>query len=180
MQQDEMKLLWQNQPTEQSNNDNLKKMLNENRHPVLKGIRRQLIFETIVWVFFLFVYYDIFDGDQKPFYANMLLIDAVVLLILHNIIGYIASKKQVNGINIKQSLENYHSKLKRYAIMSVATRVLAFGCLMLFFISQIKLDATRYMIIAGILMAVVFQVYFLSRIWQKRIMQIQTTLDGFN
>lgn len=86
------------------NNEELRKMLQENRHPVLKGIRLQMIIETTAWTIFLFVYYDMFDGHRKPLYLNALLVTAVLLLLLHSITGYLSAKNLVSGNNLKQSL----------------------------------------------------------------------------
>ncbi len=42
--------------------ENIQKMILENNHPVSKGIKTQLLTETVLWCIFLAVYDAIFDG----------------------------------------------------------------------------------------------------------------------
>ena len=89
MEQDALKSAWQSMDANRKTNTELSTMMRESSHPVLKQIRKQLILETIAFTALLFVYYDFFDGDRKPFYANMLLVMAMLFVIAHNIMGYI-------------------------------------------------------------------------------------------
>ena len=119
-----------------------------------------------------------FDGDRKPLYANVLLIGAMLFVIIHNIIGYMLTRRGIKGNNIKQSLEDRLSKMKTYATVSIATRMAAAICLWLFFISVIKFDVDRYWMLAAVILAVVAQLTVLSRIWKGRIKRMKGAIDS--
>lgn len=180
MEIDNLKKTWKNTGTTNLNTESMRNMIRAKNHPVLKGIRKQLIFETLIWIIFLFSYYDMFDGDQKPFYANMLLITAVILLIIHNLIGFLSQQKLIKGMNLKQSLEAYLSSIRVFRIFSIATRVTALICLLLFFTSIISFNSFRYGILAALMMLIPIQAFILNRIWNRRINQLKKLLKEFS
>src|SRR5689334_397479 len=110
---DPLKTAWQNAGanTTKSTAD-IKEMLRGNKHPVLKKIRTQMIVELIGFCLFGIVYYDFFDGDQKPLYANVILVVSLLLVIFHNLIGYLNTARSVKGDNLCVSLEKYERGLK--------------------------------------------------------------------
>ena len=150
MEQDPLKSAWKRINTEQKSNTDITSMLLEKKHPVLKGIRKQLVIETVAFTAFLFIYFDFFDGDRKPFYANILLVAAMLFSIIHNIIVYLLAKRPVKGNNIKRLLERHLLKLKLHAALSVAARIMAAVCLLLFFTSVIKFNTRKYLLLAVI------------------------------
>lgn len=179
MEQDALKSAWQDMVTEPQNNNHLKSMMRETTHPVLKRMRKQLIIETIAFTIFLFVYYDFFDGNRKPLYANVLLVAAMLLVILHNIITYLLTRGRNKGNTIKQSLEAYLVKMKVHAAVSVVSRVLMAGCLLLFFTSVIAFNSNKYWILAAIILVFVIQIALLARIWRNRIRGMKRTINLF-
>jgi len=180
MEQQFFKSAWQDDNSASKSNAELKAMMQEKRHPVLKRIRRQLIIETIGFTAFLLVYYDFFDGDRKPLFANVLLLAAVLLAIVHNVIGYMLTKRRIEGDNIKQSLEAHLSRMKLYAFASVASRVLTAACVLTFFASVITFTTQKYWILAGTIAVFIVQVMLLSGIWAGRIRHMKGTLAGFS
>ena len=180
MEQDTLKSMWKDMNNTPKDREALRSMMLERKHPELKHIRRQLIIETVAFTAFLFVYYDFFDGDRKPFYANVLLLGAMLLVIVHNVAGYILTKRRIKDGNIKQSLENHLFKMKVYAVVSVASRVLAAGCLLLFFTSAITFNMGKYWLLAGVIAVFIVQISLLSRIWLTRIRQMKDTVNGFS
>ncbi len=178
MENDALKSAWQGSKTPRKSDTELKSILQEN-HPILKRIRRQLVIEAAAFAVFLSVYYDFFDGDRKPLYANVLLVSAILFVIVHNIAGYVFTRRGVKGENIRQSLEDRLSGMKTYAAVSVATRLLTAACLWGFFTSVITFDATRYGLLAVLVATAVIQIVILSRIWLGRIKRMQEVIDGF-
>jgi hypothetical protein len=166
---DALKSAWNNTNTEQTN-------IKTSRPPVLKSIRRQLTIETICYTIFLFVYYDFFDGDKKSFFLNAILVVSVSLLLLHNVAGYMITDNPVSGSNLKQSLITYLEKLKRYAVVAVASRAIAFSGIMLFLISNIRWTSVKYYALAFIICLLGVQIFSLWRIWAGRIKKIQGIL----
>lgn len=179
MEDDTLKLAWQDMKAMPKSYAELKSIVQEGKHPALKRIRKQLILETLCFSIFLFVYYDFFDGDRKSLYANVLIVTAVLLIIMHNITGYILTRRHIKGDNLKQLLENHLLKIKVYALVSIASRVLAAICLLIFFASVIIVNEARYWLLAGVILIFIIQVALLSRIWIGRIRQIKETVKGF-
>jgi len=179
MEQDALKSAWQGIVNVPKSNTEVKSMMRESAHPVLKRIRKQLIIESAVFTVFLFVYYDFFDGDRKPLYANVLLVTAILFILLHNIMGYMLTRRRVKGNTIKQSLEDHLYKMKVHAVVSVVSRVLVAACFLLFFTSVITFNAGKYWILAVAILVFTIQIALLSRIWMKRIKQMKRTTDSF-
>ncbi len=179
MEPDSLKSVWQGLNPEPKSNAELQSMMKERRHPVLKGIRIQLIIEIAAYTVFLFVYHDIFDGDRKPLYVNILLAAAALLLIMLSIIGYSLTRSSIEGNNLKQSLDAHLFKMKIYAVVCVASRMLWAICLLLFFVSAIHLDAKKYWILACATGVFTVQLIILSRIWTGRIRQMKRTISSF-
>jgi hypothetical protein len=169
---DPLKTAWNAIPEEHTTDIKVK-------HPVLKDIRRQLTIETISYSIFLVVYYDFFDGNNKSFTLNAVLVVSVLLLLLHNIAGYMITKNNVGSDNLKQSLTTYLEKLKRYAVLSVVSRVLAFSGIMLFFTANITWTSGKYYGLALIICLLGIQIFSLRKIWAGRINKIRRVLAEY-
>ncbi|ODS86521.1 MAG: hypothetical protein ABS46_00870 [Cytophagaceae bacterium SCN 52-12] len=179
MENDALKSAWQHIRTPRKSSTDLKSAMEEGNHPVLKGIRRQLLFETIGFTLFLLVYYDFFDGDRKPLYANLLLAGAMLLVIGHNIAGYRLAGRGVKDSSIRRSLEERLSRIKTYAVISVTSRVLIMACVCIFFISVVTLDTQRYRLLALIAVVFAIQITLLSRLWRRRIRRLKEVIADF-
>ena len=88
----ELKQVWDTVEIPVKSTDDIKLMLSENNHPVLKKIRKQLTIEIIGWSVFLICYYSMFDGDHKPIWINIILVVSVLLPLIHNLLGYRLAK----------------------------------------------------------------------------------------
>lgn len=155
-------------------------MLKENKHPVLKSIRKQIVIEVTGWVLFLMVYYSMFDGSEKPLWVNLFLISTLLLPIFHSIYGYYYNKYLANGSNVKKALEQLYNRLQNYALFSVFIRI-GFVCgLLLFFTYNIDFTITKYysLLIIGIVFSI--QLFVLYRIWNKRLKRIRETIYAFS
>lgn len=161
---------------EQFSNEDLIAMLSVNKHPSLKGIRNQLIIESIFWIGFLAFYYDMFDGHLKPTLWNVLLVLAVGFLLVHNLLGYRITNNPINGSNITRSLMNYLNRIRKYAYLSISARVFALLILFGYFFSGLEsIESRHYWSIGAIGLIVAIQVYFLWRVWSKRIASITSS-----
>ena len=179
MEKDFLKSEWQGMATAPKSNEALKSMMLERAHPVLKRIRRQLIIEIIAFTVFLLVYYDFFDGNRKPVYANVLLVMGLLFVVINNIAGYMLTRMPAAGNTIKQQLASHLTKIKTFSIITILIRMLAAGCLLLFFTSAIKFTEVKYWILTAVILVLVIQLTLLSRIWAKRIKQLQITINDF-
>ncbi|MBO9567157.1 MAG: hypothetical protein J7621_30570 [Niastella sp.] len=173
MAKDALQSAWQQMPVERESSRAIKSMIQSGNHPVLKRIRRQLIIESAAFAALLAVYYDIFDGDRKPFIANVLLVAGLALSIVHNLIGYRLANSCLQGSTLIVSVQQQLTKLKQYAVLSVLSRGLAGGCLLFFFSMAITYTSSKYWILAGIVLFFAVQLFVLYRVWARRIGELQ-------
>lgn len=177
MEQDPLKAVWKGGGMNTKQVTDLKAMLKQNNHPVLKKIRKQMIIETLVFSVFGLVYYDFFDGDKKPLLLNILLAASVLLVIIHNVIGYFGARNAIKGNNIRTALENYLEDLKVFALLSILSRIFYAAGMLIFFISVITITDTKQWIVAGVIAIFVIQGGILVKLWLNRIRGIRMAVE---
>ena len=180
MELDELKSAWDSVNVPAKSNEELQLMLKENNHPVLKGIRRQLIIELSCWLTFIACYYTMFDGDRKPIFLNLVLIACVMFLIVHNLMGYYFSKYLVNGTGIKLSIQSYLVKVKWYAGVSVFARFLYAAGLLLFLTYGIHFNKGKYNLLGVVIVVFAVNLFWLYQLWAKRLRQLKEAAGEFN
>lgn len=158
----------------------LKEMLLENKHPVLRQISRQLTIELCGSSAFLFCYYTMFDGDQKPLLINLLLVASIIASLVHNVSGYNLSKHLLKDGNLVASLRYYLLKMKKYAFVSVLSRALFTSGLLTFFCYNITFTPIKYYLLAGCIFLIPIQIVVLSFIWSKRVRVLKSSIDGLS
>nr|WP_121269502.1 hypothetical protein [Pedobacter schmidteae] len=178
MELDALKSVWNKVDAPTKTSEEIRQMLKENNHPVLKEIRKQLWIEIMGWSAFLLVYYTMFDGDQKPFFINVLLVISVLFALVHNLTGYELAKHLSFGTSVKASLLHYLSKVKTYARISIASRVLLVAGFLLFFTYNISFSPTKYISMALVLAAFMIQLIVLFRMWQNRLKKLKASITG--
>ena len=167
MELEELKSSWQSAGGAFKTEADILTMTRISNHPSLKRIRRKLVFEAIILSFILVVYYDWFDGDKKPVYANVMLISSLLLYIVNDIVGYISMLNPVSGINIKDSIKNYLIRIKRLAVCSLLVSFLYSVCLILFFSSVIKFTKEKNFILLGMLIILTQVMLWSYRVWRN-------------
>ena len=172
---DPLKEAWKGAGNNTKSTADLKEMLKGNKHPVLRKIKRQMIIEIVMFSIFGLIYYDAFDGDKKPLYANVLLVASLLLVIFHNLIGYFNTKNSVKGNNLRVSLERYEHQLKTFAVLSITSRIICNAGLAIFFTSMIEVRLWPLLILLGLL---ALQMIIVARMWRKRIQAIDTTVGS--
>jgi hypothetical protein len=178
----DMKSNWQQAGGDFKSEADLLNMTKITHHPTLKKIRIKLIAETIFLLLFLIIYYDWFDGDKKPLYANILLAAGLLLYIANDIIGYISIATPVSGINLKLSITNYFARVKRLAIFSLVVSFLYSISLIVFFTSVIHFTREKRWLLIGLLV-ILFQVMFWSfRVWTNHLKNLKQQMKdlGFD
>jgi hypothetical protein len=179
MELNELKNTWQQLKTPETATGEIGKMLSESSHPVLKGIRRQVLIEVVAWSVFILCYYTMFDGDTKPLWLNTVLIVSVLFPIVHNLAGYSFARYLVNGVTLKESLTIYLAKVKMYAAVSITSRLLLAIGFILFFSYGLSLNTTRYYSLAIIGSVFLLQLGALYRIWAKRLSALKAVTRSF-
>ncbi|MFL9831478.1 hypothetical protein ABS764_11530 [Flavobacterium sp. ST-87] len=169
----DLKSDWKAIEADSKDEATLVRMLQENKHPVLKSIRKQILLEITGWVLFLMVYYSMFDGSEKPFWVNLILIISLLLPILHNVYGYYHNRYLTDNSNIKIALVQLYIRIKKFALIAVIARLGFISGLLVFFTYGIQFTMPKYFLLLFTTVIFLIQLRILYRIWIKRIIQIQ-------
>ena len=180
MELNDLKAGWQNAGGNLKNEVDLQKMTRITHHPVLKKIRTKLIVESIGLCLFLFVYYDWFVGDKKPFSANLLLISSLLLYISNNMIGYFAIAKPVRAVNLKLSVQKYMARIKQLSVASLLISLTYSISLLVFFTSVISFTKEKKWILAGVIICLFQLLFFSCRNWNRQIKNLKEQTKDFD
>ena len=177
MELNELKSGWQNAGAVTKTEASFQKMTQFRNNPSLKKIRRKFLAETMGLSVFLFVYYDWFDGDKKPFLVNVFLVTGLVLYILNDIIGFVSLNKLINGTSLSQSLRNYLNRVKRLFMLSVITSTLYSIALIFFFTSVIDFTQTKIILLAGLVIIMTVMIILSIKTWKERIRKLEQQMS---
>lgn len=176
MENDQLKSIWKGFDTPQKSETVLIEMFKERNHPVLKAIKKQAIFELVAFTLFLFCYYTMFDGLEKPLFINIILITAILVNMLHHFRGYQLQQKFRASNNLKDDLSSFTAKLKSYQLETLFSKIIWVGGLMVFFTHNIQFTSNKWWAFAAIVIVLVAQLFLLNRNWGKRITQIKMVI----
>lgn len=180
MELNDLKSDWKNAGKNFKSEADLRLMTKIVNHPSIKKIRTKLIIEAIVLSFFLFIYYDWFDGDKKPFYANVSLVVGLLLYIFNDVIGYISITRPIKDTNLKLSLQNYLLRIERLSISSVIITFLYSISIIIFFTSVITFTKEKGLIFIFSVVLVVQFILLSLRMWTKWIKNLKIQVREFN
>jgi hypothetical protein len=180
MELNDLKSVWKDAGKTSKSEADLYQMTKITNHPSLKKIRTKLIFETMGLLSFLLIYCNWFDGDNKPLYANLLLVTAILLFIFNDVIGFIFMLKPIKGSNLKSSIHNYFVRIKRLSIFSIIISLLYSISIVIFFTSVISFTKEKYLILIGIIVILLVMTYFSSKIWSNWIKNLKQQVEDFD
>jgi hypothetical protein len=180
MELNDLKSNWQNAGGAYKSEADVLRMTKIAHHPSLKKIRVKLIVETIFLLLFLIVYYDWFDGNKKPFYANMILVAGLLLYIANDVVGYFAIAKPISGLNLKLSIGNYFARIKRLAIFSLAFSFLYSISVIIFFTSVIHFTREKRFLLFGLSIILLQLMLWSFRVWTRRIKNLRKQIKDFD
>lgn len=180
MELNDLKSDWKNAGRDFKSEADLRLMTKIVNHPSIKKIRTKLIIEVIVLLFFLFIYYDWFDGDKKPFYANLSLLVGLLLYIFNDVIGFISITRPIRETNLKLSLQNYLMRIKLLSISSVIITSLYSISIIIFFTSIINFTKEKGLILLFSVVVVIQFILLSLRMWTKWIKNLKLQVKDFN
>lgn len=179
MEKDKLSLLWQDIAPAQKSQEDLSNMFKKRSNPVLKSIRKQILIELLGFGAFLFCYYSMFDGADKPLLINIIITAAILAPILHHLKGYQLQKQFKSGYSLKEDLRAFIAKLKIFRIETLIARMLFISGMLLFFTYNIHFSANKWWALALILIVFAAQLIFLYKVWSSRIDKIKLVLNEF-
>lgn len=174
---DPLKSAWDNAPTPDRD---ISAIIGKHTSPVLKDIRKQVILEAIGYSIFLIVYYDFFDGDKKPYYLNLLLVVSVLCMLAQSVTGYVLARSPAVEYNLLESMRKKLHNIRKYALISIFTKILAFAGIFAFFLASIHWTQQKYLTLIPLVIIVGVQAYFQWKIWKGRIYRVKQTVEELN
>lgn len=179
MEIDNLKSAWQEISTPQKNEEELNLMLKKNSHPILASIKKQIVIEALGFTAFLFCYFTMFDGADKPLAVNLIIIAAILLQLFYGYKGYLMQSGFKSSTNLNNDLESFATKLKSYRMEVMLARVFFAIGVIAFFTYNINFSANKFWALAFIILIFSVQLGFLYRIWTKRINRLELVLEEF-
>lgn len=174
-----MKANWKQTGSGKKDQNELLNMTKITNHPKLKKLRLKFIIEATLISIFVVVYYNGFDGQNKPLWANIFLIAAAVAYIVVRFSSWQLLKNPVKKCDLKSSLNKFESELKVMAL-SIWLSALGFGLgIILFFASSIELTTEKYIYLGFMLLSLVALIYVSTRNWKNRITSINNAIQEF-
>lgn len=166
---DKLKADWQNQAASNLSLEQMQELVRSGKHPGLVRSRKVLLIESVAWTAFLLLFYDAFDGHEKPWWLNALLIFAFLLLLAHHLLGIrLLSQPKVNE-SLASSMAVYRGQLQQFIRLNLIGRLFAMATLFLFLLYGVEWNTKRYIISIGFLVVMFVQFYLLRRFWQERL-----------
>jgi len=175
----DLKADWQNAGSELVNEEKLKLMTKISQHPTLKKLRIKLILETVFLTVLLFVYYDAFDGDQKPMYANLLLVSSVLLYLANNVLGFLFIKNPIRAENISLSVQKQVLTLKRLSVFSLLSSSIYAVTLIFYFSVSVKFTSFKYVLLSLLIFSFTAIFYFSYKKWKNKIDHFSRVLSMY-
>ncbi|MGF6846053.1 hypothetical protein QFZ51_001288 [Chitinophaga sp. W3I9] len=174
---DPLKSAWDNAPTPDRD---ISAIIVKHTSPVLKDIRKQVILEAIGYSIFLIVYYDFFDGDKKPYYLNLLLVVSILCMLAQSVTGYVLARSPAVEYNLLESMRKKLHNIRKYALITIFTKILAFAGIFAFFLASIRWTQQKYLTLIPLVIIVGVQAYFQWKIWKGRIYRVKQTVEELN
>jgi len=162
-----LKAGWNKMNYTAKNEKELEKMTAVKNHPVLKRIKTKLVVETLAVSLFLMLYYNGFDGAEKPIFANVLLIFGAAAYILNGVLSFQTIQKPIQGDSLNHSIKNYFNKIKTISKISIGISIFYSCCLLLFFGSTINFNTEKKWILLFFIIVLIQAFFWSSRIWRS-------------
>ena len=143
----------------------------------LKGVRRRLVIESILFFIVSLVFWDGFDGDQRPLVMSFLLVAAFSCLIMNDVMLLLSLHSVNDGLQIRAYLEQVARQLRLQSWISPALIMITNCCWIGFFLSgnpwrQEKLIPVFIMLMTILGVGIVTHCW-----WTQRLKPILAVLD---
>lgn len=166
---DDLKSDWHRAGSESLSEKELAVMTRVRNHPSLRKLRIKFMTEIVALAALLLLYYDGFDGAQKPLLVNILLVLSIALYLVNNVLGYSQIQNPSVSGNIREALDKQTRSLKRLAVLSLISSVVYATALMVFFTYQMVFTQRKYIILSALILSSLLLFYYSWISWQRKI-----------
>ncbi|QCK14502.1 hypothetical protein [Mangrovivirga cuniculi] len=149
-------------------------MIKLKSHPQLNRLKIKFIIEIVAISLFVVLYYDAFDGHQKPLLLNAILIFFALAYIISDLAGMYNLYNPVQKGSLVQSLLTFSNKIRFFGLLNTISAFL-FGLAVIgFFVYGIEITGTKTLLITGFFIFLVVMTFIGWRIWKRRIRSIES------
>lgn len=173
MEFEELKQNWQSIGGPEKEASELERMTRMRNHPALRRVRTRLLIEGSLILAFLALYYSALDGDQKPLWANLMLLALGIVYIGHHLWNWWALQRSIKEPNLIGALRQIESTLSNLRISSLLISALWGLSLISFLMYPRTLIELPWAWLCGILLTLSGLLFMSHRIWESKISQIQ-------
>lgn len=166
---DDLKSDWHRAGDESLSEKELAMMTRVRNHPSLRKLRIKFMTEIVALTALLFLFYDGFDGAEKPLLVNISLITSIVIYIINNALGYFHVQNPSISGNIREALAKQAHSLKRLAVLSLASSVIYAAALLFFLTYQMAFTQRKYIILSALILTFFLLFYYSWLNWQRKI-----------
>jgi len=156
--------------------DQLYKILKMKTQKSMGRFRFRLIVESVALAFFLFFFYDAFDGFEKPWALNILLGLAVGGTILHNLYAMRFIHLGLQGQDLRESLRFMSQRFRQQG--GVAALLLIGYNLAWLSYATVNVELSRFVVVglSFALVVILTVAFFTNRSWQKQAKAMEAQL----
>ncbi|MEL7529736.1 MAG: hypothetical protein AAFN10_00430 [Bacteroidota bacterium] len=157
--------------------DQLYKILKMKTRKSMGRFRFRLIVESLALAFFLLLFYDAFDGFNKPWALNLLLGIAVGGTILHNLYALRFIHLGLQGQDLRESLRFMSQRFRQQGGVA-ALLLIAYNLAWLSFAS-VNVELSQFVILglSFAFLVVLAVAFFTNRTWQKQAKAMEMRLE---
>jgi hypothetical protein len=143
----------------------------------IKKIRLRLLIEGTCLLLFLVVYYDWFDGHEKSWEVNALLVIGVLFNLGNDILGYFALRMSSQTGSVKESLNTYLGRVRRLSFFSKIASAGFLISVLAFYLSVVEFTREKYPILVVLFLILFATGYFTHQFWKTRISSLQNAVN---
>lgn len=166
---DDLKSDWQMAGGKAHSETELAMMTRVRNHPVLRKLRRKFIIEIAGLTALLLLFYDGFDGAEKPTSISIMLIFSILLYILNNALAYLKIQNPAITGNIRDSLAKQSGSLKQMAVLSMISSAFYATTLIYFLTYQITFTQRKYVILSLLILSFLLLFFYSWISWKRKI-----------
>ena len=171
---DRLKENWK-LPESPASNEVLARLLRAGDQSV-RRVKWRLIIETIGFLVAMLVFWNGFDGAQRPILATVLLVAAFAAVIMNDLLTLMNLQSGMYDVDVITSLQHTIAQLRVQSWVSPALLIIANSCWIGFFLAGVPWRSEKWIylsIFAVILVAVGLITHFW---WRKRFLLIRREL----
>ncbi|NMM48501.1 hypothetical protein [Marinigracilibium pacificum] len=180
---DELQELWQGSEHDQNSKFNKEaffNMIKLKSHPELMRIRIKMIVEIVSMLLLLAIYFDAFDGAERPFWLNILFVISIIFYVLSDVNALVQLSNPIRGNNLLLSLSSFKKVLYLNRNLNLISSFIFSIMLWLYFMFVVDFDNLKVIMASGMVITFIVLMYLSFKLWNNRIKKIEESITDLN